>query len=294
MTFATMTIGKPKAWLLAAAATAFLAATPAYAAGETPEPPAQKWSFAGPFGTFDRAQLQRGFKVYKEVCAACHEMSLVSFRNLSQPGGPEFSEGQIKALAAESKIATTDDNGQPIERAGLPADKFPKLYANEKAARATHNGALPPDLSLIAKARTYERGFPRWVIDPFTTYQEQGQDYLVALLTGYEENPPAGVKLQPGQHWNKYMPGNVISMAPPLSAGQIEYPKGPDGKSPVPETVEQYAKDVAAFLTWTAEPHMEARKSLGLRVLLFLVVFAGLLYFSKKRVWKRVHDEAHA
>ena len=280
---------------LIAAAFALVTAIPAFAAGETPEPPGQKWSFAGPFGTFDRAQLQRGFKVYKEVCAACHTLSLVSYRNLAQPGGPEFTEGQVKALAADTKVATTDDNGQPTERAGMPADRFPQLYPNEKAARATHNGALPPDLSLIAKARTYERGFPRWVIDPFTTYQEQGVDYLVALLTGYVDPPPAGVTLQPGQYYNTYMPGHLIAMAPPLSQnGQVEYPKGPDGKAPVPETVEQYAKDVAAFLMWAAEPHMEARKSLGLRVLLFLAVFAGLLYFSKKRVWKKVHDEAHA
>lgn len=279
--------------LAAAALLCAVSAAPALAAEGAPEPPQQKWSFSGPFGQFDRAQLQRGFKVYREVCANCHSLSLVSFRNLSQPGGPEFSEAQVKALAAEYKIATTDDNGEPIERAGLPADVFPPIFPNEKAGRARNGGALPPDLSLLAKARTYERGFPRWVFDIFTQYQEQGPDYIYALLTGYEE-PPKDVKLLPGQSYNKYMPGHLIAMAKPLEDGRVEYPKDAQGKPVWPETLDQYAKDVTAFMVWAAEPHMEARKSLGLRVLLFLIVFAGLLYFTKKRIWARIPDHAQA
>lgn len=268
-------------------------AAPVLAAEGGPEPPQQKWSFSGPFGTFDRAQLQRGFKVYREVCATCHSLSLVSFRNLAQEGGPEFSEAQVKALAAEYKIASTDDNGQPTERAGLPADNFPPVYPNEKAARATNGGALPPDMSLLAKARTYERGFPRFVFDIFTQFQEQGPDYIVALLTGYEE-APKDMKLQPGQYYNKYMPGHLLAMRPPLEDGRVEYPKTPDGKPQVPETTAQFAKDVTAFLVWAAEPHMEARKSLGIRAMLFLIIFAGLLYFTKKRIWSKLPDQAHA
>lgn len=264
------------------------AGTAMAAGGDTAEPKRYDWSFARWFGTFDRAQLQRGFKVYKEVCANCHSMSLVAFRNLSEPGGPEFTPGQIKALAATYKIATLDDNGQPAEREGLAADRFPAPFPNEKAARAANGGAYPPDFSLIAKARTYERGFPRFLIDIVTTYQEQGPDYIASLLTGYDK-APSGVTLQPGQYWNRYMPGNIISMAPPIQDGQVEYPKGADGKPQVPETVEQYAKDISAFLVWAAEPHMEARKALGLRVMIFLLVFAGLLYFTKKKVWASAH-----
>ncbi|MBN9061162.1 MAG: cytochrome c1 [Rhizobiales bacterium] len=273
------------------AATSF--ATASFAAEGTPEPPGQKWSFSGPFGTFDRAQLQRGFKVYREVCATCHAMTLLSFRNLSEPGGPQFTASQVKALAAEYRIATTDDNGQPTERPGLAADRFPAIFPNEKAARATNGGALPPDMSLLAKARTYERGFPRFIFDIFTQYQEQAPDYIVALLTGYEE-APAGVTLQPGQYYNKYMPGHLIAMRPPLENDRVEYPKDSSGKLVAPQTVEQYAKDVTAFLVWAAEPHMEARKALGLKVLIFLVVFAGLLYFTKKRIWSKLPDGAHA
>jgi ubiquinol-cytochrome c reductase cytochrome c1 subunit len=270
-----------------------LTVAPVFAAEGTPEPPQQSWSFSGPFGKFDRAQLQRGFKVYRDVCASCHSINLLSFRNLSQPGGPEFSEGQVKALAAEYKIPSTDDNGEPIERAGLPADRFPAVYANEKMARARNGGALPPDMSLLAKARTYERGFPRFIVDIFSQYQEQGPDYIYALLTGYE-NPPAGVTLQPGQYYNKYMPGHLISMAEPLPDGRVDYPKDKDGKPLWPETTAQYSKDVTAFLVWAAEPHMEARKAMGFKAIIFLVLFAGLLYFTKKRVWSKAPGHAHA
>lgn len=258
------------------------------------EPPALSWSFAGPFGKFDRAQLQRGFKVYKEVCAACHGASLVAFRNLSQPGGPEFTPGQVAALAATYQITDgPNDQGEMFQRPGRPADRFPSPFPNEQAARAAQGGAYPPDFSVLAKARTYVRGFPRFIFDIFTQYQEQGPDYIHALLMGYEE-PPAGVTLLPGQNYNKYMPGHLIAMPKPLSDGQVEYPKGPDGKSPVPETVDQYARDVAAFMVWMAEPHLEARKRLGLQVMIFLLLFAGLLYYTKKKVWSRMPDGSAA
>ncbi len=274
--------------LIAGAIAAFLSApVAAFAAEGGATPPRQSWSFAGPFGTYDRAQLQRGFKVYKEVCAACHSLSMVSFRNLAQPGGPEFSRGQVEALAATYQVTDgPNDAGEMFQRPGRPADKFPKAFPNENAARAANGGAYPPDFSVLAKARTYSRGFPWFILDAVTQYQEHGPDYIVALLNGYVE-PPAGVTLAPGQHYNLYMPGNAIAMAKPLSDGQVEYPKGQDGRAPVPETVAQYAKDVTAFMMWAAEPHMEARKQMGFKVIIFLIVFAGLLYFTKKKIWAR-------
>jgi cytochrome c1 len=266
-------------------------AAPAHAAGETPVPPQQKWSFQGPFGTFDRAQLQRGFKVYREVCASCHSLSYVAFRNLAEPGGPEFSEAQVRALAAEYKIQDgPNEAGDMFERPGRPADRLPKPFPNENAAAAANGGKAPPDLSLMAKARTYERGFPWFVIDVFRQYSENGADYLTALLMGYKE-APAGFTVPDGGHYNEYYPGNVIAMPNPLSDGQVEYPKNDSGQPAVPETVAQYSKDVTAFLVWTAEPHLEARKELGFKVMLFLIVFATLLYFVKKKVWARVGGE---
>ncbi len=281
---------------LAAAALALASAgvliAPAHAAGGETKPPAYDWTFNGPFGTFDRAQLQRGYKVYREVCSACHAMSLVRFRNLSQPGGPEFSEAQIRALAAEFKIQDgPNEQGEMFERPGRPADAFPKPFPNEQAARAANNGAYPYDLSVMAKARNYERGFPLFLLDILTQYQEGGPDYIKALLTGYED-PPAGVELQPGQNWNKYKPGNIFSMPNVLNDGQVEYPKGVDGKPQVPETARQYAADVTTFLMWAAEPHMEARKRIGFQTLVFLILFAGLLYFTKKKIWGRLPDHA--
>ena len=158
----------------------------------TPEPPALKWSFAGPFGKFDRAQLQRGFKVYREVCANCHSLSFVAFRNLAEPGGPGFSVAQAQAVAAEYKVKDgPDDQGEMFERPGRLADYFPPPFPNEQAARTANGGAYPPDMSVIAKARTYERGFPRFLIDVVTQYQEQGVDYIAALLKGYEKAPKA-------------------------------------------------------------------------------------------------------
>jgi ubiquinol-cytochrome c reductase cytochrome b/c1 subunit len=248
----------------------------------TPTPPLNKWSFAGPFGKYDRGQLQRGFKVYREVCQVCHGLTLVSFRNLTEPGGPGFSTAEAQAVAVEYKVkAEPDEQGEVGERNARLADRFPPPFPNEQAARARYN-AVPPDLSVIAKARGFERGFPLWVMDMFTQYQEQGPDYLVALLLGYQD-PPAGVTVPPGTFYNKYFPGHTLAMPQPLSDKQVEYTDG------APMTVQQYAKDVSAFLMWTAEPHLEARKRLGLQVMIFLIVLAGLLYFTKKKVWRDVH-----
>jgi len=244
-------------------------------------PPRQKWSFAGPFGKYDEAQLQRGFKIYREVCSNCHSIDMLSFRNLSDPGGPGFSEAQAEAVAAEYKVKDIDDLGNPIERAGRLADHFPAPFANELAAKATH-GVAPPDMSTLAKARGYQRGFPLFVFDIITQFQEQGPDYIAAYLNGYEE-PPKGFVLPQGGHYNEYFPGHNTAMPPPLQAGQVTYDDGS------PQTVEQYAKDVSAFLMWAAEPHLVARKRIGFQVMIFLIVLAGLMYFTKKKVWSAVH-----
>lgn len=282
---------------LAAAATALLLAAPVPATAqehETQNPPRETWSFAGVFGNFDRAQLQRGFKVYREVCQACHLLH-IPLRTLSQNGGPQFSPGQVTALAAEYKIQDgPNDAGEMFERPGRPADYIPWTFPNENAAATALGGKAPPALQLMAKARGFERGFPWFVIDviPFLQYQEHGPDYIRALLTGYEE-PPHDVTVPQGGYYNKYFPGHVIAMPQPLSAdGQIEYPKGPDGKSPVPETVDQYARDVAAFLMWAAEPSLEQRKRIGFMAILFLAVFASGMWYVKKKVWARVGGEA--
>jgi cytochrome c1 len=276
---------------LLAGALALVLAGPAFAAGETPTPPAESWTFSGPFGRFDRAQLQRGFQVYREVCSSCHSIKLIYFRNLSQPGGPEFSEAQVRALAAEYKIQDgPNDQGEMFERPGRPADNFPWAFPNEQAAAAANGGKAPPDLSIMAKARTYERGFPWWLIDIVTMYQEQGPNYISALLQGYED-PPAGFELPAGGNYNKYYPGHVIAMPNVVNDGQVTYPKGGDGQPVVPETKAQYAKDVTAFLEWTAEPHLEARKRLGFQVIVFLTIFAGLVWYMKKKIWARVGGE---
>jgi ubiquinol-cytochrome c reductase cytochrome b/c1 subunit len=242
---------------------------------DNPMPPKLSWSFAGPFGKYDKGQLQRGFKVYREVCLQCHGMELLSFRNLAEPGGPGFTTAQAAAVAAEYKIQDgVDDQGKPIERERRIADRFPPPLIK-------FPNATPPDMSVIAKARGYERGFPRWVGDMFTQYQEHGVDYITALLMGYKD-PPQGFQLQAGMSYNEYFPGHAIAMPPPLSDKRVDYTDGS------PTTVEQYAKDVSAFLMWAAEPHLEARKRIGMQVFIFLVVFAGLLYFVKKKVWREV------
>lgn len=273
-----------KRYLIAAcgALSLALAAPAAQAAGEAPIPPAQTWSWSGPFGMFDRAQLQRGFQVYKEVCAACHSMDLMAYRNLGQPGGPQFSEEQVKAIAASYQIRAMNDQGEPIERAGVPADRFRNPFPNAQAAAAANNGKKPPDLSVMAKARTYPRGFPWWIGDAVTGFNfDQGANYLYGFLTGYAD-PPAGETGPDGLNYNKYYPGHWVAMPNILSDGAVTYADGS------PATVSQYARDVTAFLMWAAEPKLEERKRIGLQVMIFLLVFAGLLYFTKKKVWKGV------
>ena len=255
---------------------------------DTPLPPKNDWTFAGPFGTFDKTQLQRGFKVYREVCSSCHSMGLVSFRNLAQPGGPGFTEGQVKALAASYKVKDgPNDAGEMFERDGRAADRWPSPFPNKQAAAAANGGAIPPDFSVIAKARSYSRGFPLFLVDMFTQYQEHGVDYITALLQGYSDDTH-GVEVPAGKYYNTFYPGNVIAMPKPLNDGQVEYPKGADGRPQAPETVAQYSKDVSAFLMWAAEPKLEQRKETGFRVILFLIVLAGLFYFTKKKIWSRV------
>jgi cytochrome c1 len=255
---------------------------PALAAGEAEMPTKQKWSFSGPVGKFDRGQLQRGFKVYREVCQACHSLSLLSFRNLAEAGGPGFTMPQAAAIAAEYQVKDgPNDAGEMFDRAGRLADRFPKPFPNDNAARAANGGALPPDLSIIAKARTYERGGFWFLLDLVTQYQEQGPDYITSLLTGYVD-APSGFTLPEGTHYNKYFPGHAIGMPNPLSDDQVTYDDG------APQTALQYAKDVTAFMMWAAEPHMEARKRLGMQVMIFLLIFAGLMYFTKKKVWAAV------
>jgi ubiquinol-cytochrome c reductase cytochrome b/c1 subunit len=247
-------------------------------------PPSVNWSFAGPFGKFDHASMQRGLKVYKEVCSACHGLSFIAFRNLADPGGPGFSTAQAAALASEYKIKDgPNDQGEMFERPGRPADYFPSPFPNEQAARVANGGAYPPDLSLITKARSYERGFPRFIFDFFTQFQEQGPNYVSAILQGFEDKSPAGVTIPEGSYFNKYFPGHAIKMPKPLSDGQVTFDDGS------PATVAQYAHDVTTFLMWAAEPHMEARKRLGMQVFVFLILLTGLLYFTKKKVWADAH-----
>ena len=233
----------------------------AHAAGGSVKPPKQEWHFSGMTGTYDKAAMQRGLKVYREVCAACHGLDRVYFRNLEALG---YDEGQIKAIAADyTVIDGPNDEGDMFERPARLSDNFPNPYANKQAA-VYANGAFPPDLSLMTKARA------------------NGSDYLVALLTGYEA-PDHPEDVPEGKHWNKYFPGHVISMAPPLSDGQVSYEDG------TPETLEQYAHDVTSFLTWVADPYMEDRKYTGIKVLLFLIIFAGIMYAYKKKIWADVH-----
>lgn len=245
------------------------------------KPREQSWSFGGPFGKWDKGQLQRGLKVYTEVCAACHSMNLLSYRNLADLG---YNDDQIKAYAAEYEVTDgPNDDGEMFERPARATDRFKGPYANDKEAASANGGALPPDFSLLAKARAPERGFPTFIFDIFTMYAENGPDYIYSLLTGYPEEPPEGVEVLEGLYYNPYfVAGNALAMAPPLSEELVEYTDGS------PQTVEQYAKDVSAFMMWAAEPGLAARKQSGFIVLLFLLIFAGLLYFTKKKVWADV------
>lgn len=235
----------------------------AQAAGDADHPHDQEWHFNGPFGTFDRASIQRGFQVYKQVCAACHGMQYLSYRNLMDIG---LSELQVKAIAAEyTMMDGPNDEGEMFERPGLPSDRFKSPYANEKQARAVNNGAFPPDLSLMAKAR------------------HNGPNYIYALLMGFKD-APADVTLGPNMHYNPHFPGRQIAMAPPLiSDGQVAYPA--DGPQP---TVKQMAWDVTNFLMWAAEPKMEVRKQTGVKVIFFLIVFAAVMYGVKRKIWENV------
>jgi ubiquinol-cytochrome c reductase cytochrome c1 subunit len=245
------------------------------------KPVEQNWSFSGPFGVYDKAQLQRGLKIYKEVCSACHSMKRVAFRNLEDLG---YSDEQVKAFASEYEVQDgPDPAGEMFTRKGKPSDYFPSPFANTEAAAAANNGAAPPDFSLIAKARATERGFPQFIIDPFIQYAENGPDYIYGLLTGYGKMPPAGMEIAKGTNYNPYfMSGKAIAMAQPIADGQVTYEDG----SPV--TVDQYARDVSAFLMWAAEPHMEARKKTGFTVMLFMLLFGALVYLAKKKVWANV------
>jgi ubiquinol-cytochrome c reductase cytochrome c1 subunit len=245
-------------------------------------PHEESWSFAGPFGTYDKAQLQRGLKVYKEVCSACHSMNLVAFRTLEGLG---YSEAQVKAFAAEYTVQKMNDSGEMEDQKALPSDHFPSPFPNAAAAAAANGGAAPPDFSLIAKARGVTRGFPQFVIDIFTGYAESGPDYIHSLLTGYDQTPPAGMEIAEGTHYNPYfINGKSLAMAKPLSDGQVTYDDG------APQTVDQYARDVSSFLMWAAEPHLEDRKKIGFRVVLFLLLFSTMVYLVKRKVWA---NEAH-
>lgn len=276
-------------WAGAVFAATLSSASPSAASSSDPAkheetPLRYEWSFAGVFGRYDKAQLRRGFKVYKEVCATCHSIKMLAFRNLGQPGGPEFSPEEVKALAESYKIKDgPNEAGEYYERPGRPSDRFPSPFANEQAARTALGGSNPPDMSVLAKARGYSRGFPWFLLDalPGFSYQEHGVDFIVSLMEGYAD-PPPDTQLPPGQFYDPYMPGRRIGMPPPLVDGVVAYDDG------APQTIDQYAKDVAAFMMWTAEPHLNARKSTGLAVLSFLIVFAGMLYFVKKKIWSNV------
>jgi len=225
------------------------------------------WSFKGLFGKFDRGSLQRGYQVYSEVCSSCHSMKYVSYRNLSEPGGPEFTEEQVKAIAASFEVVDgPNSDGEMFVRPAKLSDKFVMPFENVKAAQAANGGSYPPDMSVLAKARS------------------GGVDYIYSVLLGYED-PPSGVTLDEGVYYNKYMYGNNIKMAKPLSNDLIEYSDG------TVTTEEQMAKDVTTFLMWAAEPHLEARHKMGFKAILYLIILTILVYFSMKKIWSRIESE---
>jgi cytochrome c1 len=276
-------------------AAALAMGTAAEAAGaEHVEIPRQKWSFSGLLGRFDQAQLQRGFKVYVDACARCHGVKRLAFRNLIQPGGPGFSEAQIKSLAADKyKVdAEPNEQGKVLKRTAILSDLIPPPFKNEQEARSAQpGGALPPDLSLIVRARSVEGNHPFYMVpfnmlrDIFSGYQEAGADYLYAYLTGYK-TPPDGLKIPQGMNYNAAFPKpHLTGMPNPFVAGDglIKYDDA------TPRTVDNYARDVTAFLAWAANPELEERKRLGLLVLGYLLITATLLYFAKRRIWSKVH-----
>ena len=244
-----------------------LLGTPQVSAAEKIDLLKTDWTFKGLFGKFDRGSLQRGYQVYTEVCSSCHSMKYVSYRNLFEPGGPEFSEDQAKAIAASFEVTDGPNNdGEMFIRPAKLSDKFVMPFANVKAAQAANGGAYPPDMSVLAKARS------------------GGVDYIYSVLLGYE-SPPSGVTLEDGVYYNKYMYGNNIKMSEPLSDDLVEYSDGTTA------TKEQMAKDVTTFLMWAAEPHLEARHKMGFRAILYLIILTILVYFSMKKIWSRVESE---
>ncbi|WP_204602332.1 cytochrome c1 [Paremcibacter congregatus] len=232
-----------------------------------------EWPHAGPFGTFDKAALQRGLQVYKEVCSSCHSLKMVAFRNLADLG---YSVDEVKAFAAEYEFpAGLDDEGEVKYRKGLPQDYFPSPFGSEEEARESNNGAFPPDFSLLGKSREHLSIFTPW-------NSIYGEDYIVGILTTYHEEAPHGVEMAEGMYFNEAFSGNQIAMAPPLFDELVEYADGTEA------TKEQMAKDVATFMYWAAEPKMEERKKMGLKVIIYMTLLTILLYFVNKRVWKRV------
>ena len=249
--------------LSALAAAALLALGAGAWAQESSNQPLPKidWSFDGPLGSFDPAALRRGFQVYNQICSACHSMNLLSYRDLEGPDGLGLSESEAAAIAAEKQVTDgPNDQGQMFQRPARPADGFAAPFPNDKAARLANNGALPPDLSDIVKARA------------------GGADYIHALLTGFRD-PPSGFALAAGQNYNLYFPGNQIAMPQPLYENQMTYADGTQA------TLDQESQDVATFLAWASDPNMEQRKRIGIRVILFLLVVTGLLYAVKRRIW---------
>ncbi len=277
---------KFKTIIAAIAIAAGMAAAPAFAAeGTAPPVHKESWSFAGIFGTYDQNQLQRGFQVFREVCANCHSARLLAFRNLSEEGGPGFTEGQVKALAAEYEVADpTADGGV---RPAVAADRWPSPFATDQDARDANGGVVPPDFSVLAKARGIKDAFPWWITNYFTGYSEGGPDYIHALLNGYHDEAPEGFDLPEGKFYNDYFPGHAIGMGPPLQDELVAY-EAAEGQEAVPMTVEQYSHDVAAFMMWLAEPGLVSRKETGFKVLLFLFAFAGLMYATKRKLWQGI------
>ena len=269
---------------LAVAGLVTLGVSSAFAASAYPinKPREQSWSFAGPFGKWDLGQLQRGFKVYRENCAGCHSIDLVAFRDLEALG---FSADQVKAIASEYEVTDGPDaDGEMFDRPAIPSDRIPGPFENAAAAAASNNGAVPPDFSLLAKARAPERGFPTFVFDVITLYAENGPDYIYSLLTGYKD-APAGKEIPEGTYYNPYfISGTSIAMASPLIEDGVEFDDG------TPATVSQQAKDVSAFMMWAAEPHLVSRKAMGFNVMIFLLVFTGLLYLTKRQVFHQLKD----
>jgi ubiquinol-cytochrome c reductase cytochrome c1 subunit len=250
----------PRLLLAAALATLPLVAAPAQ---EAPTPPHQQWSFSGVFGTYDPAALQRGFQVYKEVCGNCHAVTHLYFRDLEGLG---YNQDQIKAIAATYKVTDgPDKNGKMFERPARPADPIPGPFPNEQVARSANGGALPPDLSVVVKARDGEA------------------DYVYGVITTDTTKPPAGFKLAEGKYYDEYFPGHQISMPPPLSDDAVKYADGTKA------TVPQMAHDVATFLTWASYPDLDERHRIGFKVVLFLIVAVGVFYAAKRKIWARIH-----